>query len=257
MRAGLVVVPLFLADAADTTSFILRDSAARLLFVERAEDWERIDAAGASPVGRVVFRSGPAHPSDGRQINLADWIAAGTQGQTHPPAERPTACGSDLATIVYTSGTTGRPKGVMLTHSAVLAVSRSILERAPGTADDVFLSYLPLAHIFERVVGIVVPATIGATVVFARSIADLPADLRSVRPTILLAVPSLLDRVRSRVLERVADSAFRAWLLELTVRTGMICYEARRDGRPVGVASWLLHKILRRLVGRPILSALG
>ncbi|MEM7528220.1 MAG: AMP-binding protein [Pseudomonadota bacterium] len=67
----------------------------------------------------------------------------------------------------------------------------------------------------------------------------------------------MLDRVGGRVLARVADSEFRAWLLELTVSTGMTCYEARRDGHPFGIASWVLYKILGRLVARSILAALG
>ncbi len=188
-----------------------------------------------------------------RPAALAEWLdrAAG------PPAPARPSGPDELATIVYTSGTSGPPKGVMLSHRNMLAVAAAILERVPGTRHDVFLSYLPLAHIFERVVGYYVPLMLGAPVVFARSIERLRQDLLVARPTILLVVPGLLERVHGVARSQAAKSRIRAALLSWTTTAGLAVYEARRDD--VGVRLWTLLAwlVLERLVARRITSRFG
>ena len=157
------------------------------------------------------------------------WLAMVPDADAEPEAH---ITPDTLATIVYTSGTTGRPKGVMLSHRNLLSAAETILIRNPGTRDDVFLSYLPMAHIFERVVGYYVPMVLGARVVFARSIEQLPQDLLVARPTILLLVPRLLDRVYATVQARMKRSRLTRLLIERTVghRTGAVC---GHPGRPL------------------------
>jgi long-chain acyl-CoA synthetase len=254
LSLGLVVVPLFVADAPATSAYILGDTEARLLLVDGAAQWDAVSRhTGAGSIIRVLCRMGSVPRGDPRIWPLREWLAAAPPAPALPLPTDPEV----LATIVYTSGTTGRPKGVMLSHRNMLAVADAILERAPGTAADVFLSYLPLAHIFERVVGCYVPLRIGATVVFARSVKTLKDDLLFVRPSILLVVPSLLERIRYAVVARTTGRRPRRWLLEATVAAGVALYEARRDRRSPGLIVRLVYPLLRRLVARRVLERLG
>ncbi len=100
-----------------------------------------------------------------------------------------------LATIVYTSGTTGRPKGVMLSHHNILTNAEACLQVLTVDHDDLFLSFLPLSHTFERTCGYYLTIMAGSTVAYARSIPQLGEDLQTIRPTMLISVPRIYERV--------------------------------------------------------------
>lgn len=257
LSLGLVVVPLFPDDAPANAVDILADSGARIVVVRTAAQWESLGdrAQLRTGVQRVIALEEPrgTRPSDPRLQSLRFWLA-GARGSVLTPAGRdPDA----LATIVYTSGTTGRPKGVMLSHRNLLAVAQAVLDRNPGSDRDVFLSYLPLAHIFERVVGCYLPLILGAPVVFARSVAHLQEDLLFARPTILLVVPSVLERLRHSVTERAERTPPTRWLLRAALAQGWALFLARRDGRRLGLARTAIGLLLRSMVGRPIRRAFG
>src|SRR5690606_16067585 len=112
-----------------------------------------------------VQQGGPAVGS------LTQWLGGAAQagGVVSPPPPGP----DDLAAIVYTSGTTGKPKGVMLTHRNVVSDVKAVLERIAPRPDDVFLSFLPLSHTFERTGGYYLPIAAGSCVAYARSVAQL------------------------------------------------------------------------------------
>lgn len=152
LSLGLVTVPLYARDAVATIAAILEDSAAALLVVQRGADWLSLRPfAVRCALRRVVVVDLPTSlPEEGPARALAAWLAA---ARDRPPPGPAAVEPGTLATIVYTSGTTGAPKGVMLSHRNLLSVARAVLARNPGSEADVFLSYLPLAHIFERVVG--------------------------------------------------------------------------------------------------------
>jgi long-chain acyl-CoA synthetase len=255
MLLGLVVVPLFVGDAAETTAHILKDSGARLLVTDSVSAWRALRSSGIlKRIRRVVCVEADHSVDDDRVRLLAEWLpASGAQC----PGRAQRVAPHELATLVYTSGTTGRPKGVMLSHHNMVSVAEAILERIPGTTDDVFLSYLPLAHIFERVVGYYVPLMIGATVVFARSAERLRQDLLIARPTILLVVPSVLDRIHDAIEMQASASPIRRRLLEWAVSIGLTCYEAARQGGDAGPVRRSANSLLRRLVGQRITSRLG
>jgi long-chain acyl-CoA synthetase len=106
-----------------------------------------------------------------------------------------------LAGIVYTSGTTGRPKGVMLTHRNVASNVLALLERIEVRPSDLFLSFLPLSHTFERTVGYYLPIASGSCVAHGRSVKELGQDLREVRPTMLVSVPLIYERIYAKMQE--------------------------------------------------------
>ena len=111
--------------------------------------------------------------------------------------------GDDLATIVYTSGTTGRPKGAMLTHGNIAANLDNITSVVPIGPDDRFLSFLPLSHIAERTVSDFGQVLAGAETWFAESLASVQEDLQACRPTIFFAVPRVWEKFREGVREKV------------------------------------------------------
>jgi long-chain acyl-CoA synthetase len=165
---------------------------------------------------------------------------------------------SALATIIYTSGTTGRPKGTMLTHFALLWNVESTAGIIPPRRDDVFLSHLPLAHAFERTVGCYLPMMGGATVAYARSVDDLPEDLQAIRPTVLLSVPRIYERVYGTVRSRAAGNPLRRRLVDLARRLGWARFEAAQGRAPApALGARLLWPLFDRLVAKPVRDALG
>ena len=132
---------------------------------------------------------------------------SGSKGKFH--ASDPHA----LATLVYTSGTTGRPKGVMLSHFNVLWDAEATLQAISGYPEDVYLSLLPLSHMLERTAGYYVPLMAGSSVAYARSLKDLPEDLKSVRPGIFIAVPQVYAGIRNKMNQQVQERGRVARLL--------------------------------------------
>ena len=110
---------------------------------------------------------------------------------------------NDICTLIYTSGTTGEPKGVILTHKNIMSNVNSTLEIYPITKDDVFLSFLPLCHSFERMAGYYSAFAAGAPVYYAESIETVAANLIEVKPTIMTSVPRLFERIYSKIIKNV------------------------------------------------------
>jgi long-chain acyl-CoA synthetase len=251
---ALVTVPLYADDRPDNAAYILDDSGARLLFVEGAEQLKRLQAvAGAIPgVQRIVTVNPVAGADDPRVRSMAEWLAPAPV--TAPPAA---VDPGSLATIVYTSGTTGRPKGVMLSHDNILSNVRAALAVYAVYTDDEFLSFLPLSHMFERTVGYCLTMVAGATVAFARSIAQLSEDFMSVRPTIIVSVPRIFERLNAAVRGQLRDaSPAKRRLFEFAHGVGwrkFLWRQGRGAWRPV----FLLWPLLEALVARKLLARFG
>ena len=266
LACGHVPVPLHAIDNPGSIAYILSDCEASVLVLEREEQWERIRAVGTDlPQLRCVLVTQPTQASDPQapvpRWTLADWLA---QGATCPHQIMPPQA-DDLAAIVYTSGTTGKPKGVMLTHGNVMADVKAVLQRVTPTVDDVFLSFLPLSHTFERTAGYYLPMAAGCCVAYARSVAQLFEDLRTVRPTVLVSVPRIYERVHAKVLESLAPSRLRTQLFEAAVAVGWRRFCAAQglpapgadDARAAGLWAALPWPLLQRLVARPLLEQFG
>ncbi|MGD9000245.1 MAG: AMP-binding protein, partial [Granulosicoccaceae bacterium] len=150
LNLGLVVVPLYCDDRPDNIAYILRDSATRLLVVNDSL-WRRVAQACSKieSLQHVVLvpAENKSCNTDGNTLCSTDWLPASA-----PLPPRRDADPRSLATIVYTSGTTGRPKGVMLSHRNILSIAHAALKNYDIFRDDLFLSFLPLSHTFERTV---------------------------------------------------------------------------------------------------------
>ena len=256
--SGLVIVGLYPHDTAASNAYILAHSDARLVFLDTEARWKslwpfRSEFPSLERVWIRDARGGPAPSSAGPIVReLADVLANASE----PPSQHPTAP-SDLATLIYTSGTTGRPKGVMLSHYALLWNAQASAAVIPPRRDDVFLSILPMAHAFERTVGYYLPMMGGCTIAYARSAQDLPEDLITVRPTVMLGVPLLFERMSAAIWAKVAASPAKRSLLRITASVGWRRFVAAQHRASAGLAERLLWPILKRYVAMPVLAAFG
>src|SRR5262245_10473932 len=146
-------VPLHAVDNAANIAYILNDSGASVLIASTREQWTAIASTGPLTTLRTVILAHgegdfSVRPDVIAVLSLSKWLSLGEASQeSEPPGQ------DDLAALVYTSGTTGKPKGVMLSHRSIVSNVFAALARAPVGSDDVFLSFLPLSHMFERTVG--------------------------------------------------------------------------------------------------------
>ncbi|MFN9470765.1 AMP-dependent synthetase/ligase [Acidovorax sp.] len=270
LASNCVPVPLHAIDNPGSIAYILSDCEASVLIVASAPQWEKIQAAGTEfPALRAVIVTEPepsftatppsAHaPAVG---SLAQWLEGAAQAVELAPPAQPGP--EDLAAVVYTSGTTGKPKGVMLTHRNVVSDVKAVLERIAPTVDDVFLSFLPLSHTFERTGGYYLPIAAGSSVAYARSVAQLAEDLQTIRPTVLVSVPRIYERIHAKLLEKLSPSPWKMQLYEAAQSKGWQRFCAAQ-GLPVPEADpaggWmnaLPWGLLQALVAKPLLAQFG
>jgi long-chain acyl-CoA synthetase len=207
LTTSLADVPLYPNLPAEQTAYVLRDAGAVAIFVSDATQAAKIAQVRATlPALRHVITFA-AERHAGADLTLAELEARGatvdTDARRAAYRERALAVQpDDLATLIYTSGTTGDPKGVMLTHdnlySNVIASATAISFELKG---DVGLSFLPLSHIFERMAGHYLMFHVGCSIAYAESMDTVPIDMQSVRPTLVVSVPRLYEKMYARVLE--------------------------------------------------------
>lgn len=256
----LVVVPLDTSDSSESITNILEDSGARLLLVGRIEQWLPLAAQHSSlhALQKVLCVNPASIPITDNSTTavqfVKDWLDKDT-----PPLGDYAVNRDSLATIVYTPGTTSRPKGVMLSHHNILWNARAVLKALPGDRNDRYLSFLPLSHTFERTAGYYVPMMVGSRVAFARSAEDLPEDLVTQRPTVLIATPGLFEQFYAEVQLRLEEKSILARaLFKRTETLGWRCFEAEQGSRKgINFLQRTLWRVLKRLVADRILARLG
>ena len=272
LATGCVPVPLHAIDNPGSIAYILADCEASMLIVGQAEHWENIRAIGTEfPALRAVVivdedgaDSACAASADGPAVGtLAQWLASAPRAAELPAPTPPGP--EDLAALVYTSGTTGKPKGVMLTHRNVVSDVKAVLERIAPTVDDVFLSFLPLSHTFERTGGYYLPIAAGSCVAYARSVPLLAEDLKTVRPTVLVSVPRIYERVHAKLLEKLSPTPWKMQLYEAAQNKGWARFCVAQglpapqadDNKAAGWMAALPWPLLQALVAKPLLAQFG
>ncbi|NTV03806.1 AMP-binding protein, partial [bacterium] len=199
LSVGAVTVPVYVTSTAEQLAAIVEDSGARVLIAGTPAEAE---TAAALAAGRIlILCEGEAPPSAPGAIALTALAEAASEPGIADELRRreDAARDEDLATIIYTSGTTGRPKGVMLSHHNILSNTEAVLKLVPGYREDLYLSFLPLSHAFERTVGYYLTMVTGSEVAFARSIPQLAEDFRNVRPTVIVSVPRIYERIYAAI----------------------------------------------------------
>jgi long-chain acyl-CoA synthetase len=259
LACGLAIVPLYTDDRPDNIAYIMSDSAVRVLLVQDAAVWNRLRPAlaGQDDLQRVLILDGSKSATvkvlqDERVRLVSDWLPASAA-----PLQKRNGDPHALASIVYTSGTTGRPKGVMLSHHNMLSIAHSALTMIDVYQEDLFLSFLPLSHTLERTAGYYLPVMSGSAVAYSRSILQLAEDLLHIRPTVMIAVPRIFERVFARIQGQMEkQSGFKRTLFKLTTEVGWhrFEYQQKRAGwRP----RLLLWPLLNRLVAAKVTAKLG
>lgn len=262
---GLIPVPLHAIDTPGSSAFILIDSQSSTLITNKADRWGLIEKTNVPmpDLKHVILteETGISEKDERRQILSKDiWLASGKDIQELPEGPKP----EDLAAIVYTSGTTGRPKGVMLTHHNVVEnVIATLTHIAPAPKPGyVFLSFLPLSHTFERTAGYYLALGMGCTITYNRSIMLLAEDLRTVKPDVLISVPRIYEKIYARINEQLGKKpAIARWLFNCAVSVGWrkFCAENRL---PIPKSPWqfadsFTGPILKKLVSDKVLEQFG
>ena len=251
MSLGAVVVPTYVTNTARDDAHILRDSGARAAIVSSAALAARVrEAAGADGLDLLVSME-PADralpwqallEAPGDPVRLADDVAT----------LRP----DNLACLIYTSGTGGAPKGVMLPHRSMLANQQAIAEvLTPMRLDgERYLSFLPLSHSYEHTVGNYLLPSLGIEVVYSRGADRLAAEFREIEPALITAVPRLFEVLRGRITAEVARQPRpKRILFDRALRLGL----RRLDGPPLTLAQRVEDLALDRLVRRTVRRRFG
>lgn len=256
---GLVPVPLHAIDTPGASAFILSDSRAQVLVTNKLTRWKQIQAAGGDlqDLTAVIITEDEVDDETGMVRGLSEWLAAGAHVVELPEGPKE----DDLAGIVYTSGTTGRPKGVMLTHGNIVSNVKATLECVFPQVGDIFLSFLPLSHTFERTAGYYLALATGCTIAYNRSVLLLADDLKTIRPTVIISVPRVYERIFARVQDKLKKSRPAArYLFDWAVEIGWRDF-CRRNHLPVEHTgrAWLdgLMRPLVRKVSSTLLDQFG
>ncbi len=269
MAIRAVPVPAYTTNTAEDHAHLLRDSGARAAIVSSPALANRLRQAGRDVGGghagtgsgtvlELLVVMDAATPDAAVVPTSLDWA---TLVADRLPADDIARDAADipataLACLIYTSGTGGAPRGVMLPHRCILSNCAGAFElvRPLRLKDEIYLSFLPLAHSYEHTVGQFFLASLGTEIVYARGVEHLAADLLTVRPTVLTAVPRVLEVIRARVLAQVArEKPWRQRLFKAALAAGM----KRADGHPLGLLERLADPLLDRLVRAKVRARFG
>ena len=210
LMLGATDVPLYPSLPAEQIAYILRDSGSSVIFVSDAQESAKIASIRAEcPALRTVIAFDEDVPGVDMSLAALESRGATADNESRRRAFRQRADAvrpDDVATIIYTSGTTGDPKGVMLTHDNIYSNVVAAAAAIPFEGRDTCLSFLPLSHIFERMGGHYLMLHTGTSIAYAESMDTVPVNLVEVRPTLVLSVPRLYEKMYARVLENALAS---------------------------------------------------
>ena len=204
LSCAAVSVPVYHTEGIETLKHIVNDSGSRILFIasqllakDVAEQWDEL--AGLEKV--ILLEGRLDHPDILSLKEFKGLAEAVPDGEVKQLLD--SGSGNDLATLVYTSGTTGVPKGAMLSHNNILSNITACSQLYDIRETDTCLSFLPLSHIFERMAGYYFMLSKGVTIAYAENIDSVPLNLTEVQPHIVISVPRLYEKMFARVMERV------------------------------------------------------
>lgn len=262
LSTGAASTGIYFTCSAAQIEVLLRDSEASVVVVENNILLDRVLEAVASleTVRRIIHIDPVEDSSDPRVVSWDDFLAAGSAVEENRFASALQAIEpEDLSSLVYTSGTTHLPKGVMLSHGSLVEITKMGLEMiGHPTPDYRLLSYLPLAHVAERGLTLLGPAMQGYCVYFAESIEKLPENLKEVRPSFFLGVPRLWEKVYDAVQSKIsALTGVRATLASWAMRQGLEESKLRMSDDTPGYVQAKRHRLAHVLVLDGIVRQLG
>jgi long-chain acyl-CoA synthetase len=261
LTAGLTDVPIYPTLPAEQIAYILGDSEAVGIFVSNAEQAKKI-ASIRSEIPAITLVISFDESVSGADMSIAALEAKGREGETPDSVaeyrrQAEEVKPDDLATLIYTSGTTGPPKGVMLTHNNIHSNVAATRDKIPFTGKDVSLSFLPLSHIFERM-GDYMMFAAGVSIAYAENIDSVPVNMMEARPSIVLSVPRLYEKMYARVLQNaIASGAVKRriffWARRVAERWADLTLAGRKPGwvldKQYGIAQKLVFSKVRERTG--------
>jgi long-chain acyl-CoA synthetase len=263
-KLGAILVPVYHTLPEDAVRYILKDAEVGHIVVETPELFSVVAhvLSDVEPLKDVITlfeketetRSGKESFSfeSLRRSGAAALAADPSLGQAHESGP------DELLTIVYTSGTTGEPKGAMLTHRNILSNVFAAVHRFSLTENDVMVSFLPLCHMFERTCGHYTMLLVGGTIAYAESVQTVAQDVQTIRPTLMIVVPRVLEKVYNTVEERVLTGPYLNRVLMIsTLRTYGRYARLKAAGQPVPLPLGFMHWLLGRLVVKKLLRLGG
>jgi len=255
---GAITVPIYPTLTAPQVGEILRDSEPKVLVVSDKKQLrkacEAVEGTGLNhQMICIEPDSGNETPSFEQMLNQPGALTE-SELRALVEASQP----DDIITFIYTSGTTGEPKGAMLTHRNLISNIEAVLELIDWRPDDVFLSFLPLSHVFERMGGHFLPIYAGLTIAYAESLFTLANDMLEVKPTLMLGVPRFYASVMDRILASVRQMPpLRQKLFYRMLEVGKVYSRCWREGRSAPLGVRLQHAILDKLVAAKIRERVG
>jgi long-chain acyl-CoA synthetase len=260
LAAGAVTVPIYTSLLPDQVGYILGDAGAKMVVCSDLDLWAKVEAvrSGLPALERVIVIDGD--PPAGAHA-LSDVVEMGRRLEEEEPGRFERTAGAtrpgDLASIIYTSGTTGRPKGVMLSHANFASNVLALAEVIDFRSDDTALSFLPLSHVFERTATFFL-FHVGAAIAYAESVEAVASNMVEVRPTIVVSVPRLFEKIYSRIMDQVmAGSRLKRGIFVWALATGKK-YAARTiAGETVPAHLVFKRGLARKLVFSKITARTG
>ena len=246
VRAALV--PMYEQQRPDEWAFILRDAGARAVIAGDQRIRGEIEAMRPSLPALEMVMSLDGAPGD--PLSFASLLARG--GEVLAPLARQDP--SDVAAFIYTSGTTGLPKGVILTHRNIMSNVAAVHQVFPIEATDVSLSFLPWAHAYGQTIELHILVSMGASTAFNREVPRLLADMAEVKPTLLITVPRVFNRLHDRVMQDILE---RPPLVQKLFRDGIAAAVRRSHSEPIGLLGRLELAIDERLIFKKIRDRFG
>jgi long-chain acyl-CoA synthetase len=266
LAVGAVIVPIYPNLMADDVSYILEHSEAKILVLEDVDQFERWKTIKDKHPGMQVFIIDPGMVDPENIDPSLDWSTWSTllekgrrdqkDGKTYLRSLADKISLDDLATIPYTSGTTGRPKGVALTHNQIMSELEDVFKVIPVNEKDITLTFLPFSHIFGRVEswGSVVT---GYTLGFAESIDRLKDNLGEVQPTFLIAVPRIFEKLYAAIQSQAANNPVKKRIFDLGLSVGKKYSTYIRENRRVPLPLVLEYTLFDQAVFKTIREKLG
>lgn len=232
MAAGCVTVPTYITNTERDHQHILDNSGARAVIVSTAKLARTVMPAALRAHVEFLIVMEDMRTAQQGDVRVLDWADQVKGGAAHVPAVLERAAHikrSDLACLIYTSGTGGAPRGVQQHHGAILHNAEgagAVLEEDFGLGDEVFLSFLPLSHAYEHTGGQFLPIAVGAQIYYSEGLEKLVSNIEETRPTVMVVVPRLFEVIRARMLKAVEKQGKAAnFLLRQALRVGQKDYE--------------------------------
>ena len=258
IMAGLVSVPIYSTNTKDQAAYIMKDAGVSLVFTGNNDQLANI-AEGCEAQVRIISYDEDAAASQPRVIFFDAFMATGknTDPKAALSARQAALTRDHTLTIVYTSGTTGDPKGVMLSHGNVLHQFKALDQHFRVTREDVSLCFLPLSHVYERLWSYYVYAK-GALNTYLDDPRKVIETLKEVRPTAMVSVPRLYEKIHAAVMNAQENApAVKKKLFGAAIRTGTTFHTRKSEKRPVSPWLSLKFRVLDKLVLSKVRDLVG